>query len=95
MANVSKDNIYLKNQYWIDYCENAPSDTLKEMLYLKLELSYLVLFKKTDSDELKKKIAALSRKLDKKDYQYMYDNAVNSQERAIYKKKIEELGQRG
>ena len=87
--NVSADNIYLKKLYWKQYCENAPSAVLREVLYLQLEDLYLHFYKGENNEEISSRIKYLSGKLNKEDYQYLYENTENGYEKSFYKKMLE------
>ena len=77
---------FIKNPYWRDYYEKAPTESCKQRIALTFCYSLY-----GEPKDIKKQKEKLEKDFTITDWQYLYDNAGNNPFKAKCKQKIEEL----
>lgn len=80
---------FMKNPYWKNVYENAPSEELKEYYRIRFEISPFVMGDDYHDAEKEKRLKELS--LSKEDIQYIQKYAGSGQARSYYEKAIQRL----
>ena len=79
-------NEWLKNPFWREYYELAPSDKCREMIALEF------MYSEYDSREIAAEIDEKEKELTLEDWQHLYRYCGNNPSKTYIRKKIRELG---
>ena len=80
---------FMKNPYWKEYLESAPSEACRR--YVELEFYYSDCLGEVDNyEEFKSLKNKLEQKFDYADWKHLYNHCANNPKKAYYKKKLGE-----
>ena len=81
-------NEFLKNPYWCEYYESAPTKACKR--YIELEFYYSKELGKTpDYNELKAERDSLEKEFTKVDWAHLYRHCANNPKKVYYRNKMD------